>query len=303
MQNIDYSSVSIKSLKTLKLIYEYGSISAAAAHLEQNQSSVSYVLDTMRNVFDDQLFVRSGRGVKPTPRCHKLMPELDTILQQLGALLKTETFDLSKDTMEVTLSCNLYELSVMASNFIPRVHAAAPNLKLNFIQSQMNGHQQLQQGLCDILLSPMEHEYETLYRKPLWKERYVCVIADDHPLREKEITLSEYLKARHVQMVFQGGWTPFYWAAPELQGKDLDIALRIPNSAIYMNVLQGTDYIMTLPERMARQISSNTVVKAAPFDVTFQLYLYWTKMTHKSHAHEWVRQQIVELSEDLKRVS
>ena len=75
MEKFDYSALSFKSLKTLKLIYELGSLTAAAIELGQNQPTVSYTLDQLREALHDPLFVRSGRGVAPTSRCQQIMPE------------------------------------------------------------------------------------------------------------------------------------------------------------------------------------------------------------------------------------
>ncbi|MBN0985941.1 helix-turn-helix domain-containing protein [Amphritea pacifica] len=62
MEKFDYSTLSLKSLRTLKLIYEQGSLTAAAIELGQNQPAVSYTLEQMREALHDPLFVRSGRG-------------------------------------------------------------------------------------------------------------------------------------------------------------------------------------------------------------------------------------------------
>nr|WP_320136444.1 hypothetical protein [uncultured Amphritea sp.] len=36
-----------------------------------------------------------------------------------------------------------------------------------------------------------------------------------------------------------------------------------------------------------------------PFDCHFELYLYWNKMTHHSKAHQWLREQIINLCRTL----
>ena len=152
MENIDYSALSFKSLKTLKLIYELGSLTAAAIELGQNQPTVSYTLDQLRVTLQDPLFVRSGRGVAPTRRCHQIMPEVDSLLRGMAELLQPEDFDPADAKLDVTLSCNQYELQVIVPTLVQRLNTLAPNIRMTFIQSQVNGHQQLQRGQCDLLL-------------------------------------------------------------------------------------------------------------------------------------------------------
>ena len=45
----------------------------------------------------------------------------------------------------VTISCNQYELAVIAPELIKRLRRLAPGLELQFIFSQLDGHKQLQQ--------------------------------------------------------------------------------------------------------------------------------------------------------------
>ncbi len=72
MEKFDYSTLSFKSLKTLKLIYEQGSLTAAAIELGQNQPTVSYTLEQMREALQDlSLCARAGSGTdQPLPPDH-----------------------------------------------------------------------------------------------------------------------------------------------------------------------------------------------------------------------------------------
>ena len=176
MENIDYSALSFKSLRTLKLIYELGSVTAAAIELGQNQSTVSYTLDQLRDALHDPLFVRSGRGVAATSRCHQLMPTVENLLRGFADLLQPLDFVPAEARLAVTISCNQYELQVVIPSLVKRLNRLAPHIHLTVIQSHVSGHQQLQRGQCDLLLSPVVREYEGLYKRPLFNERYVCLM-------------------------------------------------------------------------------------------------------------------------------
>lgn len=295
MENFDSGSLSLKNLKTLKLIYELGSITAAAAALEQNQPTVSYTLEQMRLAFADPLFVRSGRGVAPTARCHQIMPNIENLLKGMTELFQPTDFVPSQAELNITISCNLYELQVIIPTLVERLSTLAPNIHLIFIQSNVNGHKQLQQGLCDILLSPVTHDYETLYKRSLYKDRYVCLMSPLHDLAEKDITLSDYTSAKHIEISYEGGWKPLYLSMPELQGANLTIALRLPSVSNFISRMAGNGLVATLPERLARIIGGPMVVKDCPFDSKFELSLYWNKLTHHSQAHQWLRSQIIDI--------
>ena len=54
-------------LVALYVLLEEGSVSAAAKRLSITQPAMSKTLARLRNTFDDPLFVRSKRGIQPTP--------------------------------------------------------------------------------------------------------------------------------------------------------------------------------------------------------------------------------------------
>lgn len=295
MENFDSSSLSLKNLKTLKLIYELGSITAAATALQQNQPTVSYTLEQMRVAFSDPLFVRSGRGMAPTNRCHEIMPTIDELLRGMTRLFQPTEFVPSQADLDISISCNIYELQVIMPPLVERLRPLAPNIHLLFGQSNVNGHKQLQQGLCDILLSPVEHDYESLYKRSLYKERYVCLVPSGHVLAGRPISLEDYLNAKHIEITYEGGWKPLYLNRPELQGEELNIALRLPCASNFIPHMAGNDLIVTLPERLAYLIKGSMLVQDCPFECAFTLNLYWNKLTHLSQAHQWLRQNITSI--------
>ncbi len=299
MEKFDYSTLSFKSLKTLKLIYEQGSLTAAAIELGQNQPTVSYTLEQMREALQDPLFVRSGRGVAPTSRCHQIMPEIEKLIRGMSELLQPENFEPVSARLDITLSCNQYELQVIVPNLVQRISRLAPHIRMTFIQSHVSGHQQLQRGQCDFLLSPVIHDYEALYQRALFQDRYVCLISTVHPLARQQIGRDDYIAAKHLEIHYEGGWKPFYLSAPELQGTNLNIALRLPSVSNFLSTIAGTELVITLPERLAHQIGGAMQIKEPPFSSRFELCLYWNKMTHHSKAHQWFREQIIEVCREL----
>jgi DNA-binding transcriptional LysR family regulator len=293
MDKLDYSTLSFKSLRTLKLIYEQGSLTAAAIELGQNQPAVSYTLEQMREALHDPLFVRSGRGVAPTRRCHQIMPEIENLLRGMSELLQPEEFEPANADLDVTLSCNQYELQVIVPELVQRISRLAPNIRMTFIQSHLSGHQQLQRGQCDLLLSPVLQDYEALYQRALFQDRYVCLMSAEHPLARRQISLEEYIQARHLEVRYEGGWKPLYLNTPELQEVNLNVGLRLPSVSSFIPTIANTGLIMTLPERLARLIGGPMQIKDPPFSCRFELNLYWNKITHHSKAHQWIREQII----------
>ena len=64
----DISRLDVRSLRVFLAVYQLNSISKAADKFGLNQSTISHCVDRLRIAFDDQLFLRSGRGISPSAR-------------------------------------------------------------------------------------------------------------------------------------------------------------------------------------------------------------------------------------------
>jgi len=51
-------------------IYKTGSVSRAAEQLGLAQATASIALNKLRTYYDDKLFIRTSRGMEPTPRAN-----------------------------------------------------------------------------------------------------------------------------------------------------------------------------------------------------------------------------------------
>ena len=79
--------IDLNLLVSLYVLLEEGSVSRAANRLSITQPAMSKTLGRLRETFDDPLFVRSKRGVQPTPRALSLVADLKTVLGQIDGLL------------------------------------------------------------------------------------------------------------------------------------------------------------------------------------------------------------------------
>jgi DNA-binding transcriptional LysR family regulator len=73
MATINLRNVDLNLLIVFDAVYATGNISHAARQLALTQPSVSNALTRLREHFDDPLFVRAGRGVKPTLRSQQMI--------------------------------------------------------------------------------------------------------------------------------------------------------------------------------------------------------------------------------------
>ena len=106
-------------------LYEERSVSAAAKALGMSQPAVSMALRKLREHFNDPLFIRSVRGVEPTPRARALVKASRPLVARLQEnLLAEESFDAARSTRAFTFA--LFGWWRRSSTTRPTSGASAP---------------------------------------------------------------------------------------------------------------------------------------------------------------------------------
>lgn len=288
------------ALHVLKCVHDTRSIRGAAEALEKNQSTVSYTIDRLRQTFNDPLFVRLGRGIEPTPRCTAIVKGAEELLTRFQRLLAAEEFDPSVSSERIVLSCNYYERSIFLPKLMQRIRLEAPNLRLVVIQANSEGHRQLENGECDVVIAPLTAEASGIYSNELMRETYACFVAPGTRFTTKELTLSAYQHAKHILVRHAPHWRPYYRETLDRLGVSLDIALEVPSFGIVDHIVEHCDLIFTASAGFERIFSPRLTMIPAPFDCDFPIRMSWAARTHKSPSHLWFRSLISEIAEELR---
>src|SRR5271170_7366966 len=91
--------VDLKLLMILDEVYKTGSVSRAAANIGMTRPSISIALAKLRNTFNDPLFVRTSRGIEPTPHALAVIkPVREAIALLRSTLGQQVVFDPLKST-------------------------------------------------------------------------------------------------------------------------------------------------------------------------------------------------------------
>ena len=98
-------SLDLNLLPVLEAVYAERSLTRASETLRITQPAVSNALSRLRAHFEDPLFVREGRGVKPTAMAEALMPAVRDALDRLRAGLEPRSaFEPSSSTRVFNIS-------------------------------------------------------------------------------------------------------------------------------------------------------------------------------------------------------
>lgn len=301
METPDPLHVDFAALRTLCLVYDLGSFSAAADKLDHNQSTISYTVERLRKIFHDPLFVRQGKGIAATDRCTQIVSEAKLILLNFEELTTPPDFDPRQSTETITISCNYYERAVLLPLIVRALAKEAPHMKLRIQQALVTGIAQLKRGECDALFNgiPLSGSDNELYSRHICSDKYICVMDKDHPLAKTRPTLKTYRDEKHILVTYDSGFRPRYLDMLEEQGVQLNPALDLPSLGEIENLLLGTGLIATIPKRIAQSFSKAVVMRPCPVEANFEIKLYWTTRSHHAPMHQWLRKLIADCAAQL----
>lgn len=285
----DLFSLDFAALRTLRLVHAHGSFSRTAEALGLSQSTVSYTISRLRDVFSDPLFVRQGQGIVPTPRCTEIVTQASDLIDQFEVLAAPREFDPAVAEIEVGLSCNYYERVTIIPKVAKVLRRDAPGIKLRIISSTDRGKGQLMRSESDILIGPVQISDASYYKRSLFVEDYVCIMDPENPLAQGVMSVEAFVAAPQVVVNYGGTFQSRFLTAMEAEGFWPNTVMEVPSPANLHRILQGTDMIATVPAQLAHTYRDTVVASPCPIPAQIPIDMFWTARTHYSAPHVWLR--------------
>ncbi len=292
----DIRTLDLNLLKTLDALLDERSVTKAATRLAITQPAVSSMLTRLRDSFEDPLFVRTQRGIIPTPRALALATPVKRLLEEINQLLQSEMFNPVTATNTFTIAATDYALQAIIVPFMSLLRQRAPHVRLS-VRAIEDGRiqTQLETGEIDIALMTPETTPADLHTRRLFDERYVCTFRQDHPVIQQPMTLEQFCAADHAIVSYLGGaFRGVTDVALEAMGLTRHVSLSISSFLVLTQILQASDLIAVVPEKLVRQ-QSDLCVTEPPLTIPgFTKVAAWHERTHHDPAHQWLRSLLVE---------
>ena len=294
-------SIDLNLLAVFDALFEAHSVTRAADRLSLTQPTVSGMLQRLRHMFSDPLFVRTSHGILPTPRAQALAGAIKELLANAQLLVRPETFDPVSAEGTVRLCGSDYLQHAAISPFIKELRRRAPKLKLLVSPRPASGVTDLMaRGEIDLCFSLPEVADPDLPVQPLYRDRYVCVARKGHPLKARRISTKQLCAFDHLLVDPTGRslWGPVDNVLAAL-GHRRRVVTAIPSFHILFELLHSDDFIAFVPERLLRDRRSRlrvfeTSLNIPPLDVTAT----WHPRVSNDARHKWLRKTLVRVVGD-----
>lgn len=191
-------------LISFQILMEEKSVSGAAERVFVSQSAMSRTLQKLRALFDNPLFIRQPHGLLPTQRATELYDSLKPLLMGIDTLLKPEKFDPALLEGQFVIACPSLLNSNWLSNLVARLAKIAPGVKLRSIETVSSPEQLLTDGSADLAIHSSEQKSNEFFTMALPDATTLSLVRNEHPIKDKEITLDEFLSYPHLRYFIPG---------------------------------------------------------------------------------------------------
>ena len=291
MSDFDWSDLDARLLCLLVAVVETGSITGAAHRLGVTQSAVSHLVNKLRAIVGDALFVKSGRGIVATTRAESLAAKARDLLRELERFAASEAFDPARWRTTFAIAANDLQRDALLPALAARLRQEAPGVVLRVIPSNVPTPDMLRSEHCQLIVSPRPPEGADMMQKRLFEDRYRVFF--DGARRRAPRTTADYLAADHVTVVYEPRRTLDLDAHLAARGIERRFVVTVPGFAGVPAFLRGADLLATAPGLLRFGLMQGLMSAPLPFPCpSLPMFMIWSRRDHADPAHRWIRAQL-----------
>ncbi|WP_087722511.1 LysR family transcriptional regulator [Pandoraea sp. PE-S2T-3] len=297
---MDLHTVDLNLLVVFQHLYNARRVSRVAQALGVTQPAVSNALARLRKLFNDELFIRTSRGMLPTPMATELAEPVAAALDALhGVFNRQVAFDpaTSQKAFQIAMT------DIGEVHFLPRLmHALgeqAPGITVSTVRNTaINLQEEMATGQVDLAVGHLPDLTSGFFQRRLFRQKYVCMFRPGHPLDRPDdsntsaLSRDDFERAEQVVVVAAGtghGQVDEFMARAHVHR---NIRLRVPHFVALADILHATDLVATVTEKFAQRSAQHFGLRyvSHPIDVPdIQINLFWHARFHQEPASQWMR--------------
>jgi len=287
--------IDLNLLTVFEAVWRLRNVSEAAAEIGLSQPATSNALRRLRGHFHDRLFVRTAKGMLPTPVAQQLGPGLVAALSEIrNSLRQRSYFRPQKDERTFTILMTDIGEVVFLPRLLRHCRDHAPNISIRTVQvSTEQTISALEAGDVDLAIGYIPQLQSGVYQQQLFRIDYVCMIRQDHPTIRTRITKRQFLAALHA--VAESAGTSHYAVEQQLNrlGLRRRIGLRVSHLLSLPVIVGSSNMVATVPESLGAIFEKSANTRILPHPIRFPrtaIKQYWHERFHEDVANRWLRQ-------------
>lgn len=308
MKATNFRTLDLNLLRVFDEVMSERNLTRAANNLAMTQPAVSNALRRLRDLLGDDLVLRSGYGVLPTPGAIALWP---SVREALGLLRKS----LAPGAFDPATASNTFQLAMAdatAAQLIPGLvdigELEAPGVSLRVLplttrdprELLTSGNVDLAIGHFPALIAELgaarqQDDLPRFMHQRLYDGEYVVVMRRDHPLAGKPLDLDAYCAARHLLVSFSGRPFGFVDEALAALARQRRVVLTVNQFFTAGRVVANTDLLTVLPRHFLSATGMASALDTCELPLTVpQVHVdaLWHRQALHDSAHQWLREAV-----------
>lgn len=291
MNRNDLRRADINLLVVFETMMHEKNVSRVGEKLFLGQPAVSAALGRLRHLFDDPLFIRTGRAMEPTSRAQEIFSNLTPALDSIAAALgKCQAFDpaTSEATFHIGLSDDV-EYALLPT-LLRSLRVDAPNIRLVVRRAdQWQLPQLLASGEISLGISHTLQLPANARSRLLRSIRPMVLRADS---QAGALNLEEFCRRPHAVVSSMGNVIENADRALHSLGRQRKVVLAVPQFSALPMLLEGSSMIAIVPEYVAQAMSGSGGLRAEAVPVALpqqELSMVWRGTAHSDPGEQWLR--------------
>lgn len=303
-----FRSLDLNLLRVFDEVMAERSLTRAALKLSITQPAVSNAIRRLRDAVGDDLFVRSGQGVEPTPRALALWPAVRTALAGLQESLAPGVFDPATANTTFVLAMADATAATLIPPLVEILEHEAPGISVRVLPLTTRDPRRLLEQeaadmavgyfpavLADLTARAQSGAAVAFDSRRLYDGEYLCVMRQGHPLAAEPLTLDRYCAARHMLVSFSGRPFGFIDEALASLGRKRQVVITVNQFFTAGRVVVNSDLLTVLPRHFVpvTGIADQLALRQLPLNVqAVHVDALWRLRGPDQTAYDWLLQAL-----------
>ncbi|WP_413111202.1 transcriptional regulator LeuO [Thaumasiovibrio sp. DFM-14] len=293
-------SVDLNLLTVFDAVMQEQNITRAAHNLGMSQPAVSNAVTRLKVMFNDELFMRHGRGIQPTQRAKQLFGPIRQALQLVKNELPSSVFspETSSRTFKIAICCP--SDMRFGPAILTKVADHAPNLRVQ-LEAEQDSEltQKMRYQDIDFVIDYIRFDEPGFCSTELFSDELVVVASNNHPRLQSNITAAQFAEEKHALLKSVPGVKGY--ADKVYQGHSYHDAYQGASLSNIMYVVGQSDLIAVAPRWLAESVAENLDLNVMPLpfeNAEISGYLSWHESSQKDKGHIWMRDMLMMICGD-----
>lgn len=306
---MNFRTLDLNLLRVFDAVMAERNLTRAAAKLAMTQPAASNALRRLRDAMGDELFVRAGYGVQPTPYAVAIWPALRDALAQLRAALEPGAFEPASARESFVVAMADATAAELIPPLVTIIEREAPGVSLRVLPLTTRDPRALLESseldlavgyfpvaITAISLAQMHEDTPPSFgHERVYSSDYVCVMRRGHPLTARELTLEAYCEAHHLLVSFSGRPYGFVDEALAALKRSRRIVITVNQFFTAGRVVANSDLLTVLPAHFlpATGFADELEVRPLPLAVLpASVEMLWHVRQDARPGHRWLRARL-----------